>query len=200
MNCLFMTKFHANYVITMKDIVREGNPILREVTKEVALPPSQEDKETLICMMNFLKNSQDPQLAKKYRLRGGVGLSANQIGLSKRMFVAFFTDEKGKEHEYTLINPKIISHSVSMTYLPPSEGCLSVDREVRGFVPRFERIKVKGFNLEGAEIVLKLSGYASIVLQHEIDHLDGIMFYDRINKDNPFQVPEGSKSLFWSGV
>lgn len=183
-------------MITMKDIVREGNPILREVTKEVALPLSQEDKETLICMMNFLKNSQDPQLAKKYRLRGGVGLSANQIGLSKRMFVAFFTDEKGKEHEYTLINPKIISHSVSMTYLPPSEGCLSVDREVRGFVPRFERIKVKGFNLEGAEIVLKLSGYASIVLQHEIDHLDGIMFYDRINKDNPFQVPEGSKSLF----
>lgn len=191
-----MSKFHSNYIITMKDIVREGNPILHQATREVAVPPTKEDKETLICMMNFLKNSQDPVLAKKYKLRAGVGLSANQIGLNKRMFVAFLTDEKGSEHEYTLINPKIISHSVSMIYLPQSEGCLSVDRNIEGFVPRYERIKVKGINIEGEEIVLKLRGYPSIVVQHEIDHLNGIMFYDRINKENPFKLPENSKSLY----
>lgn len=196
MNYLFMSKFHSNYMITMKDIVREGNEILNQSTQDVTMPLSEEDKEILTCMMNFLKNSQDPDLSKKYKLRAGVGLSANQIGLNKRMFVAYLTDEKGKKHEYTLINPKIISHSVSMIYLSPSEGCLSVDRDIKGFVPRYERIKVKGFNLEGEEIVLKLKGYSSIVIQHEIDHLNGIMFYERINKENPFEIPENCKSLY----
>ncbi|MEK5171897.1 MULTISPECIES: peptide deformylase [Heyndrickxia] len=191
-----MSKFHSNYIITMKDIVREGDRILHQATKEVSLPPSEEDKETLISMMNFLKNSQDSNLAKKYNLRPGVGLSANQVGLNKRMFTAFLTDEKGKEHEYAIINPKIISHSVSMIYLPQGEGCLSVDRDIKGFVPRYERIKVKGFNLTGEEVLLKLSGYSSIVVQHEIDHLDGIMFYDRMNKENPFQLPDNIKSLY----
>lgn len=196
MNYLLMSKFDSNYFITMKDIVREGNPILHQSTNEVPVPPSSEDKETLICMMNFLKNSQDQAIAKKHKLRAGVGLSANQIGLNKRMFAAYFTDEKNRKHEYTLINPKIISHSVSMIYLPPSEGCLSVDREIQGFVPRYERIKVRGFNLEGEEIILKLSGYGSIVIQHEIDHLNGIMFYDRIDQENPFKLPENSRSLY----
>lgn len=191
-----MSKFHSNYMITMKDIVREGNKILHQPTQEVKLPLSDEDKETLTCMMNFLKNSQDPYLSKKYNLRAGVGLSANQIGLNKRMFVAYFTDEEGHKHEYTLINPEIISHSISMIYLPQGEGCLSVDREIKGFVPRYERIKVKGFNTEGEELILKFKGYSSIVIQHEIDHLDGIMFYDRMNKENPFQLPENCKILY----
>ncbi|MBM7587056.1 peptide deformylase [Bacillus pakistanensis] len=191
-----MSKFHSNYIISMKDIIREGNQILHQATQEVLVPPTEEDKETLICMMNFLKNSQDPDLAKKYKLRAGVGLSANQIGLNKRMFAAYLTDEKGKQHEYSLINPKIVSHSISLIYLPQSEGCLSVDRDIKGFIPRYERIKVKGFNLSGEEILLKLSGYSSIVIQHEIDHLNGIMFYDRINHENPFALPENSKSLY----
>lgn len=109
-----MGKFNSKYIITMRDVVREGNQILHQPTKEVMIPPSEEDKETLICMMNFLKNSQDPYLAKKYKLRTGVGLLANQIGLNKRMCVAYLADEKGSKHEYTLINPKIISHSVSI--------------------------------------------------------------------------------------
>ncbi|OAK72181.1 peptide deformylase [Lederbergia galactosidilytica] len=191
-----MSKFKADYIITMNDIVREGNETLHHPTHEVMIPPSEEDKATLICMMNFLKNSQDPYLAKKYKLRAGVGLSANQIGLNKRMFVAYISDTKGQEHEYIFINPKIISHSMSMIYLPPSEGCLSVDRKINGFVPRYERIKVRGFNLMGEEQVLKFSGYAAIVMQHEIDHLNGIMFYDRINKENPFKLPENCKSLY----
>lgn len=195
MSGLSKNKFRSNYIITMKDIVREKNKILHQPTQEVRVPLTEEDKETLTCMMNFLKNSQDPTLSEKYQLRAGVGLSANQIGLNKRMFVAYFTDDNGEEHEYTVINPKIMSHSVSMIYLPPSEGCLSVDRDVIGFVPRYERIKVKGFNLEGEELLLKLKGYSSIVIQHEIDHLNGIMFYERINKENPFKIPENCKPL-----
>lgn len=179
---LYTSKYHSDYMITMKDIVREGNKALHQPTQDLTMPPSEEDKEILTCMMNFLKNSQDIDLAEKYKLRPGVGLSANQIGLNKRMFVAYLTDEKGMKHEYTLINPKIISHSVSMIYLSPSEGCLSVDRDLKGFVPRYERVKVKG--------------YASIVIQHEIDHLNGIMFYERMNKENPFEIPENCKRLY----
>ena len=191
-----MNKFTSDYIITMKDIVKEGNEILHQPVKEVNLPLSQEDKETLICMMNYVKNSQDDEIANKYGLRAGVGLSANQIGLNKRMFVTYFTDEKGREHEYYVVNPKIISHSVTMVYLPPGEGCLSVEREIEGFVPRYERITVKGFDIEGKEMTIKLKGYAAIVFQHEIDHLNGIMFFDRINKKNPYQVPDNCKSLF----
>jgi peptide deformylase len=192
-----MSKFTADYILKMNDIVREGDPILRTVTKEVELPLSEEDKETLQCMLQFLKNSQDPVLSKKYHLRGGVGLSANQIGLDKRMFAVYVKDEDGNAHEYMLVNPKIISHSVTKSYLADGEGCLSVDRPVPGFVPRSERIKVRAFDLEGNEVVLRLKGLMAIVFQHEIDHLNGIMFYDHINKENPFRLPEDAsiKSL-----
>lgn len=193
-----MNQYNSNYMITMKDIVREGNPILREMTQMVDLPLSVEDKETMLCMLQYIKNSQDPEISKKYKLRPGVGLSANQIGVNKRMFAAYFTDEKGEQHEYTLFNPKIVSHSVAMTYLPEGEGCLSIDRPINGFVPRYEKIKVKANNLIGEEVILKLKGYAAIVAQHEIDHLNGILFFDRINKENPFQLPENvpMKSLY----
>ncbi|MBM7645449.1 peptide deformylase [Scopulibacillus daqui] len=177
-------------MLTMKDIVREGNPILRTVTDEVPVPPSEEDKQILFNMMQFLKDSQDPELAERYQLRPGVGLSANQLGLNKRMFTAYFNDEKGRLHKYALVNPKIISHSVSMIYLPQGEGCLSVDRSVPGFVPRYERIKVKAYDENGKMLEIKLKDYASIVIQHEIDHLNGMMFYDRINKENPFKLPD----------
>jgi peptide deformylase len=190
MNWFFMSKFTSSYIITMKDIVKEGDPILRQVIDEISLPPSQEDKEELASMMQFLKNSQDPARAKKYGLRAGVGLSANQIGLNKRMFVTYFTDEKGKLFEYALINPKIISTSTTMIYLPQGEGCLSVDRDIKGYVPRYERIKIKAYDVEGNELNLRFKGFPAIVMQHEIDHLNGIMFYDRINSDNPFKLPE----------
>lgn len=182
----------------MKDIVREGDPILRQVTEDVSVPPTSEDLDTLKCMLQFLKNSQNPEIAAKYKLRSGVGLSANQIGINKKMFAAYFHDEKGNLHEYGLMNPKIISHSVSMIYITNGEGCLSVDRDVPGYVPRYERIKVKAIDMTGKEVSLKLSGFAAIVAQHEIDHLNGIMFYDHINKQNPFKLPENVEinSLF----
>lgn len=189
-------RFAAGYMITMEDIVREGDPILQQSTRPVQLPPSQEDRETLQCMMEYLQNSQDEAIAEQYKLRPGVGLSANQIGLNKRMFVAYITDDNDEAKAYTLINPKIISHSVAMIYLPDGEGCLSVDRPIPGLVPRYERITVKGYDASGKEVQLKLRGYASIVFQHEIDHLDGIMFYDRINKDNPNAPADDMASLY----
>lgn len=167
-------------MITMKDIVREGDPILRKVAKEVELPASKEDKDTLTSMLEYLKNSQDPEIAEKYGLRGGVGLAAPQIGISKRMFAVHVKNENEKIYSMGLFNPKIVSHSVEETYLEDGEGCLSVDREISGHVPRYSRITIKGTTIEGEEVTLRLRGFAAIVFQHELDHLNGIMFYDRI--------------------
>lgn len=186
-----MSKFNRDYIILMDDIIREGDPILRTVTEPVSIPPTEEDREEMAAMMQFLKNSQDPELSKKYKLRPGVGLSANQIGLNKRMFAALLSDDEGNDREVALFNPKIISHSAAMTYLPESEGCLSVDRAIQGFVPRYEKVQLKAYDAEGKELKLRFKGYDAIVMQHEMDHLNGIMFYDRINKEHPFKLPDG---------
>lgn len=179
-------------MITMKDIIREGDPVLKEVAEEVALPPTDKEKQTLEEMLQFIKNSQDEEMAKKYDLRAGVGIAAPQIGISKRMIALHFTDFEDKLYSYGLFNPKIISHAVALTYLPGGEGCLSVDREVPGYVPRYKKITVKATDLDGNDVKLKLRGYAAIVFQHEIDHLNGVMFYDHINKQDPFAIPENS--------
>lgn len=184
-----MAKFHPDYMITMKDFVKEHSVLLRKQTQDVAIPVPLEDRHILLSMLQYLKNSQDPNLIKKYKLRPGSGLSANQIGVDKRMFAVLFEDHDQK-HEMMFINPKVMSHSLNMIYLPEGEGCLSVNRPVHGFVPRYERIKVKAYNIDGQEFIMSLKGYESIVVQHEIDHLNGIMFYDRMNKDNPFQLPQ----------
>ncbi|MGX4669083.1 peptide deformylase [Cerasibacillus sp. JNUCC 74] len=182
-------------MITMKDIVREGHPSLTKVSEEVTIPLEGEDKDLLEKMLQFLKNSQDDEMAKKYQLRAGVGLAAPQLGVNKRLIAVHFEAPNGRKYSYGLANPKIISHSVEKTYLPGGEGCLSVDRDVEGFVPRHARITVTATTMEGEPVKLRLKGYAAVVFQHEIDHLNGIMFYDHINKQNPFAVPENAKPV-----
>ncbi|RYG74026.1 peptide deformylase [Lentibacillus lipolyticus] len=182
-------------MLTMDDIVREGHPALREKTQEVPVPLSKEDKQILGDMLTFIKNSQDEELADKYNLRAGVGLAAPQLGIKKRMCAVHFEDFKGKLYSYGLVNPKIVSHSVEKAYLPSGEGCLSVDRNVEGYVPRYARITVKASDMEGNELKLRLRDFAAIVVQHEIDHLDGVMFYDHINQENPFAIPDNAKAI-----
>ncbi|RKQ37344.1 peptide deformylase [Oceanobacillus halophilus] len=179
-------------MITMKDIVREGHPSLVTVAKEVPLPINDEEKQLLDDMQTFLKNSQDEEIAKEYNLRAGVGLAAPQLGIEKRIIAIHFEDADGNLYSYGLVNPKIISHSVEGAYLAGGEGCLSVDRPVEGYVPRHRRITVTATDKDGNPVKLRLKGYPAIVFQHEIDHLNGIMFYDHINKENPFHVPENS--------
>ncbi|MFT8870920.1 MAG: peptide deformylase [Sporolactobacillus sp.] len=176
-------------MLTMQDIIREGNPILRAVAEEVALPPTAEEQDTLRSMLAFLKNSQDEETAKKYHLRAGIGLAAPQIAISKRM-IALCLDENDKHYEYMLFNPKIVSHSIENTYLDGGEGCLSVDRDIPGYVPRHARVKIQAFDIDGHPVKLRLKGYPSIAIQHEIDHLNGVLFYDRIDKDDPYKIPD----------
>ncbi|MBD8068466.1 peptide deformylase [Bacillus sp. PS06] len=178
-------------MITMDDIVREGHPTLRKVAETVEVP-TNEDIRILKEMLEFVKNSQDPELAEKYSLRPGIGLAAPQINIPKRMIAIHLMDQNDKLYSYALFNPRIISHSVERSYLTHGEGCLSVDREVKGIVPRYARVKVKGMTVDGEEITIKLKGLPAIVFQHEIDHLNGIMFYDHIDKSDPFRIPDNS--------
>ncbi|OIU72379.1 peptide deformylase [Rossellomorea aquimaris] len=182
-------------MIAMKDIIREGHPTLRIVAEEVALPPSEEDKEVLRSLLEYVVNSQDPEISSKYGLRPGIGLAAPQINVPKRMLAVNVIDEKGTLYSHALFNPKIISHSVEKAYLTSGEGCLSVDRQVPGLVPRYARVTVKGWNIDGEEVKLRLKGLPAIVFQHEIDHLNGIMFYDHINEDNPFEPIPGALAI-----
>ncbi|MFZ7942139.1 MULTISPECIES: peptide deformylase [Bacillaceae] len=177
-------------MITMDDIIRDGHPTLRKVAAEVAMPPSEEDKQILSSLLEYVINSQNNEIASKYSLRPGIGLAAPQINVSKRMIAVHLTDDKGNLYSHALFNPKIISHSVEKAYLQQGEGCLSVDEAIPGFVPRYARVTVKGVNLAGEEVKLRLKGLAAICFQHEIDHLNGIMFYDYIDSNEPFKPIE----------
>lgn len=173
-------------MLTMKDIIRDGHPTLREKAKEVELPLSEEEQQTLKEMRTFLINSQDEEIANKYGLRSGVGLAAPQINVSKRMIAIYLPDDgNGKSYDLMLVNPKVKSYSVQNAYLPTGEGCLSVDENIPGLVHRHYRVKVEAKDIDGNDVNLRLKGYPAIVIQHEIDHLNGVMFYDHIDKDNP---------------
>ncbi len=181
-------------MLTTKDIIKEGNPTLRKIAQVVSLPASEEDKKVLSSLMEYVQNSQNPDFVQEYNLRPGIGLAAPQINVSKRMIAVHLTDQD-QLYSYALFNPKIISHSVEKAYLTAGEGCLSVDRDVPGFVPRHARITVTGTTLEGEEVKLRLKGLPAICFQHEIDHLNGIMFYDHINQQDPFATPENAIAI-----
>ena len=190
----------ASHLIDMDDIIREGNPTLRAVAEGVTFPLS--DQEIILGekMMQFLHHSQDPVMAEKLGLRGGVGLAAPQLDISKRIIAVLVpnpedADGNPPKEAYSLqevmYNPKVVAHSVQDAALGDGEGCLSVDRNVPGYVVRHARVTVEYFTKDGEKKRIKLKGYNSIVVQHEIDHTNGIMFYDRINEKEPFAIKDG---------
>ncbi|MEY8446515.1 peptide deformylase [Enterococcus ratti] len=182
-------------MITMDNIIREGNPTLREVAEEVCLPLKEEEIVLGKKMLEFLKNSQDPEKAEELHLRGGVGLAAPQLDISKRIIAVHVPNSDPEIAEPTLstvmYNPKILSHSIQEACLGEGEGCLSVDREVPGYVVRHAKITISYYDMDGKPHKIRLKNYESIVVQHEIDHLNGVMFYDHINEKNPFALKEG---------
>lgn len=175
----------------MLRIVKDKAKSLHSPSKVTPLPLSEEHKKLLSEMSQYLKDSQDPAfLEKNPKVREGIGLAAPQVGVNYRMLVIYYPvdEENGEYVHYELVNPKIVSNSVRKCYLKAGEGCLSVDEPHPGYAYRDYRITVKAYdNLQGADVTIKAAGFDAIVLQHEIDHLDGILFYDRIDKENPFK-------------
>lgn len=179
----------SKYFKIVKDNVkslREKCQEVNEITPEVVALVNQ--------MHDYLVDSQNDEIAKKHNLRAGVGLAAPQIGVNIRALCVYIdesTDEEKIIVDHRLINPRIILESVKEAYLAGGEGCLSVDDKHEGYVYRNYKIQVKAFNVKTMkEEIITARGYEAIVLQHEIDHLNGILFYDRIDKKNPFNVKE----------
>ncbi len=168
-------------------ILDEKDKKLRLVSKEVSFPLSKEDKDNINKMVDYLKISQIEEWREKYNLRAGMGLSYIQIGIPKRIFVVVDEVDEGVFENYILINPKIISNSEELIYVGEGEGCLSVNREVEGIVPRFARITIEAYDINGNPFSIRVREDLSIAFQHEIDHLNGILFIDKIDPKNPYK-------------
>ncbi len=154
-------------------------------------------------MLDYLRLTQDEKFRERHpSCREGVGLAAPQVGKNVRMLVVSYdkpAEEEGKENvkiEYALVNPVIKFASPKLAYLSNGEGCLSVDKPHEGYVYRHYEIEVEAYDLlQKADVVIHAYGFDAIVLQHEIDHLDGILFYDRIDKQDPFKAIPGSVAI-----
>jgi peptide deformylase len=138
-------------------ILEIGDPLLREKARPV---------EKITPQVHRLLNNMAETM---YHARG-VGLAAPQIGVSKRAIVV----DVG-EGLIELLNPEITAASGAVNGL---EGCLSIPG-LEGEVVRAAQVTVKGLNRHGTEVTLDAEGWLARVLQHEIDHLDGILFVDR---------------------
>ena len=147
--------------MTLRQILTEPNKILRE--KSLLVEKVDKDIQKLM----------DDMLETMYA-GGGVGLAATQVNIHKRLVVVDVSEEKNDP--LILLNPEveILNFEKKKMY---AEGCLSVP----GFYEEIERpntIKIKATSIEGKKMNLKAEGMKSVVLQHEIDHLDGKMFVD----------------------
>ena len=124
-----------------------------------------------------------------------MGLAAIQLGIPKRYYVVVYESEPGKFDTYVLINPKIISNSTEQIYVECGEGCLSVNREVEGIVPRYARVTMSAYDMEGNKIKIRGREELAIVFQHELDHLNGLMFTDHIDPKNPYKNKDNMRAI-----
>ena len=175
-------------------ILDESNKILRQKSKDVVFPLDEETKKLINDSLDYLEMSQIEEYAEKYDLRAGMGLSFVQIGILKRIFVISEEIEDGF-NRYILINPRVISRSEELIYVGEGEGCLSVNRPVDGIVPRNARITVEAYDINGKKFTIRVREDISIAFQHELDHLDGILFVDRIDKNNPYKNKEFMREI-----
>ena len=146
------------------DIVKYGNPVLRQPARPVTRITSETSR--LITKMSAVM-----------RAANGLGLAAPQIGASTRIIVYDANEGDGLQ---VLINPKILSMSGEQT--EPKEGCLSIPG-LQGVVKRANELRVRGFDAKNRPVARRVKGLEARVIQHEIDHLDGILFIDRADPD-----------------
>ena len=151
--------------MALLDIKNCLDPVLRKV----CLPIENIDGELVTLAENMVETT----LAAP-----GVGLAANQIGLPWRLFVVNIGVETDKENLVTVINPEVTAMEGNEI---GEEGCLSIP-DVVAEVNRASQIEIKGYDLDGNEVRYEAQGYLARAFQHEMDHLNGILFWDNIGK------------------
>jgi len=166
--------------MALREIITPANPILRQKAKKVT---------TYNAALKTLVDD----MVDTMREAPGVGLAAPQVAVGLRVVVIEYADEPEPEDGvepaepveppkpklFKLINPEIVKASDEM--LMGAEGCLSIPG-YNGEVLRHKAVTVKAFNLQGKPVRIKAEGWLARIFQHEIDHLDGILFIDRATK------------------
>ena len=124
-------------------ILDESNKVIHQKSSDVTFPLKEETKKLINDALDYLEMSQIEEYSEKYDLRPGMGLSFVQLGLLERIFVVSEDLGDNKFNRYVVINPKVVSQSTEMIYVGEGEGCLSVNRDVEGIVPRAARVTVE---------------------------------------------------------
>lgn len=155
--------------MSILEIIKEGDPRLRQ--KALRIRHAEPGLKTLAADMHQTMD-----------LAPGVGLAGTQIGVMRRIIVVHLPegyDEEGSpDVRLTLLNPEIVKgHGTELAM----EGCLSIPGWI-GEVPRMSMITIKAMDLDDRSVRIKAEGFFARVLQHEIDHLDGILFPDRMEE------------------
>ncbi|AGJ90938.1 peptide deformylase [Mycoplasma putrefaciens] len=168
--------------------------VIRATCQAVNNPEQLTSDEELVVkkLIDFVVLSQDQinnHPDSSDYLRPAVGLAAPQIGVNKDIFyVRFNTNDEQIKH-FAMINTKLISKSTQIVALSDGEGCLSVDTDHDGIVPRAYKIVVEGYDwITKQYLTLTLRGYQAIVFQHEMEHNLGKLYYDHINKKDPMFI------------
>jgi peptide deformylase len=154
-------------------VARMGHPVLRGRARaldraEIKTAPIQKLIDDMIETM------------EEYQ---GIGLAGPQVHESVRIFIAGLQEDARSDDDdpaivpVAMVNPEIVP--IGSDVATDWEGCLSIP-DIRGKVPRYKRVKVRAFDREGARMELQLADLAARVVQHENDHLDGVLFFDRM--------------------
>ena len=152
--------------MAFREVVQEGNIVLRLKADKVF----EFNKE----LHDLLDDMYETMLEKE-----GVGLAAPQVGISKRVIIVKTSDE---DELIELINPEIVKFSGMQLGM---EGCLSVDPSKNAEVKRPMKIVIKGYDRDGNKIIVRAKEFTARALCHEMDHLDGILFIDKIENVKP---------------
>lgn len=155
----------------------ENNPILRKKSEEISKPDSK--------LKKFLK-----EMEKEMTRQNGVGLAAPQVGHNIRAIIVRLNAGTKEEMTFSMINPEILQFSEEK--YEDEEGCLSIP-DIWGIIERPKEIIVSFQNPRGAPQTLKLSTLNARIVQHEIDHLDGILFIDRAK--NTYKKEKNQQSI-----
>ncbi len=153
-------------------VAQMGNPILRARARAL----ERADLKTAVVQKLI------DDMIETMEEYHGIGLAAPQVHEGLRIFIAGLQDETRSEDESAivpvpLINPEVIPTGNEMA--TDWEGCLSIP-DIRGQVPRYKRVRVRALDREGTRVELQLADLSARVVQHENDHLDGILFFDRM--------------------
>lgn len=157
--------------MALREIVIDGDPILRKISR-----PVEKFDNKLAALL-------DDMAETMYLDNRGIGIAAVQVGILRRIFVVDVGDENGK---LEFINPEILEREGSTFYL---EGCLSCPGK-NGYVERPECIRVRAQNRNGEWFELEAEGLLAICICHEYDHLDGILFIDKVVELTEEQLAE----------